>query len=182
MLSDVSVLLFTGRGRGEDHLVRVPIHPSPPSCSVLHCNLKGRLSCFKEFLFCFLYEHSILLHREKNLIECVCFVGFTRFVYRQVEKYRRFNLCWLQSRKPLLIVRYEKLKTDMKLELRKILMFLSRTISKKTLECVEQRTGEKWHRKKSDFDPFLEMDENVLKRLEDVQSIVDNTIKERETK
>ena len=98
---------------------------------------------------------------------------------REVEKYRKFNLCCLQSRKPLLIVRYEKLKTELKSELGKIFKFLNRPISEKILDCVEESTGEKWHRKKSDFDPYLGIDVNVPKKLEDVQSIVDSRTKER---
>ena len=101
---------------------------------------------------------------------------------QSVNKYLRFNQCWLQSKKPLHVVRYEKLKTDLRAELRKILTFLNQTISERNLDCVERSTGEKWHRKKSDFDPYSKVDKNILKRLEDAERSVVNKANKRTSK
>ena len=96
--------------------------------------------------------------------------------------YQWTNTYLLKSKKPVHVVRYENLKTDLRAELRKILTFLNRTISEKNLDCVERSTGEKWHRKKSDFDPYSKMDKNILKRLEDAERTVVNKANKRTAK
>ena len=73
-------------------------------------------------------------------------------------------------------MRYENLQSYLKVEMRRILRFLNKPISEENLECVAHNTGEKWHRKKSEFNPYSQVDINTLKKIEKVNSTIEQAL------
>ena len=103
-------------------------------------------------------------------------LGFSSFLQRKSTKYLSFISCWVAFSKPLLIVRYENIKKTMNFELRKILNFLNIHVSNQVLKCVENNTGEIWHRKPSVFNPYSTVNNKVLLKLNTTETLVEKAI------
>lgn len=92
-----------------------------------------------------------------------------------------FYTCWLKKKMPVLIVRYENLMSDLKGQMVKILVFLNRTVSNEKLQCLSANKGDTLRRKKSSFNPYMDIDSKILTKLEQINSSIEHAILQRRT-
>ena len=89
----------------------------------------------------------------------------------------RYFYGWLIVHKgPLLVVRYENLLLDLKRELGKMINFLEFPHSEETLECVTRNAEGNFHRKSNSFNPFIGMDNNLLKNLQTIEDAIHKAV------
>ncbi|XP_077990685.1 sialate:O-sulfotransferase 2-like [Glandiceps talaboti] len=97
---------------------------------------------------------------------------------------------WLQTKKPLLAVRYEDVLDDTVKEVRRIVSFLNLTLDESRLKCVEINSEGVFHRpdirKVMNFDPFTDaMHNDIEERLSRYANNVfkvDTTLESKESK
>ena len=85
---------------------------------------------------------------------------------------------WLSFPGPLHIIRYEKLKTNLREELQNIIKFLNITVNEKMLDCVVENSEGSFHRKSSaiNFDPYIYIDQDTIDLLNTFSATIESTI------
>ena len=85
---------------------------------------------------------------------------------------------WLSFPGPLHIIRYERLKTNLREELQNIIRFLNITVSDQMLDCVVDKSEGSFHRKSSaiNFDPYKYIDQDTIDLLNTFSATIESTI------
>jgi hypothetical protein len=99
-------------------------------------------------------------------------VVWTEFVTKNLQKWKDFNLYWVQKfKKPLLVVKYDSLVENLEVALRRILDFLEHPINENLLYCTLVRREGVYKRIKriNEFDPYTF---EMKRAIEETRSLV----------
>ena len=87
-------------------------------------------------------------------------------------------MCWLAFKGPLLIVKYENLYSNLRVEMKRILTFLNIPIYSNILDCVSKNRGDSkpWHNPKSTYNPYVHLNNNILQKIRSTYSNLNKNI------
>ena len=76
------------------------------------------------------------------------------------------------------MIRYEKLKTNLRQELERMVQFLNVTVSGEVVDCVVENSEGSFHRKPSalPFDPYDDIDKETIDLLDTFSATIESTI------
>ena len=101
------------------------------------------------------------------------------FLKRRTDKWITFHVDWLkQFKKPLLVIRYENLKSDLLKEVGRICRFLGFEFTKRQRECVLNHAEGNFHRKHQKKDRVISKKQDLYlkKATQQVEKEIQNRL------